>query len=559
MNWLRLHVSNVCNFKCPNCHVFELGENVLPSQLMTLETFNESIGQIVKVLEKKKDTSVRVSIYGGEALANKKVIKQGIQNASTKFPQINFKWIVNTNGSLINDEDAMFFKENKVELHVSVDGVKAIHNLSRPLRSGKGTFEKVVHGIELLFKYEVEIQINSYMMPTNFKELSGIVDLAKKYKVKKIYLDQFYNEEMGKYSEWFEEYRKVFHYAQLCGIEIFGPWKRVLERKLYNRQRVDDLNNFFQFDVNVDGTFYLSNFVESKKYNWKIYELYNLFDGNYQNQVKKIKEKREISCEGCELSRYCLGEAKEQVYYHINLNAETESSCLFYKNITSYLLRPIYYYSIEKIRVISFYERNKIDSLVSSIQSAVIYCGNFFNITPFSFLCRILETKEELWVASGVKYPEWVKASTKGNQLNHVGIVPTIAMRHEIAHLFLKNLNLRLPNWFEEGVCEWVDLGENKHPELSRIKEGENFLKDNLFAGNLVRDVDLSYSSNGKPRENEKIILSHGCVLYLVKKFGQERVLDFLKTEGEFESSFHSFFDININDFVSTYLGEANV
>ncbi len=556
MNWLRLHVSNLCNFKCPNCHVFELGENLLPSQIMSQLTFDESLEQFIKVIEAKKQKEFTVSIYGGESLANKKVIKLGIENFTKLQKDLKVNWIVNTNGSLIEEEDAKFFSKYQVELHVSIDGNEEIHNLSRPTHVGKGTFHKVIQGIEKLSKLNVKMQLNSYMMPTNIHYLNEIVDIAKKYSIKKIYLDQFYNEEMIKYDEGFELYRKVLHYAQKSDIEIFGPWKKVLNRKLSLKKREEDLAKFNLIDVNVDGTFYLSNFVETKKYIWKISSLFDLYQSNtIWDEIEKLKVTRSKDCNECELKEVCFGEAKEQVYYHINRNADTSISCKFYKSIVNYLSRSVYTYSSYQIQFISFYPEKKSSELINEVKLASELCANFLNKDKISFICKLVESKEELEVACKQVFPEWVKASTYGNQLIHIGLEPSKAIRHEVAHIYMKDFKLKIPNWLEEGFCEWVDT-----QELLNIKTTKDiFLKQLLKENKLNESIDILKLDDRKPKENQIYLISHALISSIIADKGKEYFLEFLNQEGDFEKVFQSMYGKSFNQKVTDFIGEVDV
>jgi uncharacterized protein len=57
---------------------------------------------------------------------------------------------IQTNGILLNDEWAEFFAHNKFAVGVSVDGPQQIHDRQRVTRSGKGTYSKVMRGVESL-------------------------------------------------------------------------------------------------------------------------------------------------------------------------------------------------------------------------------------------------------------------------------------------------------------------------------------------------------------------------------------------------------------------------
>ncbi len=55
-----------------------------------------------------------------------------------------------TNGTLITQAWCDFFKAHNVHIGVSLDGPQHIHDANRVDRSGRGTFERVMHGINLL-------------------------------------------------------------------------------------------------------------------------------------------------------------------------------------------------------------------------------------------------------------------------------------------------------------------------------------------------------------------------------------------------------------------------
>jgi len=61
-----------------------------------------------------------------------------------------------TNGILLNDEWCSFFKKNNFLIGISIDGPEKIHDIYRLNRGGQGTFSKVMRGIELLKRHQVE-------------------------------------------------------------------------------------------------------------------------------------------------------------------------------------------------------------------------------------------------------------------------------------------------------------------------------------------------------------------------------------------------------------------
>jgi uncharacterized protein len=68
-----------------------------------------------------------------------------------------------TNGTLINDAWCNFFAEEHINVGVSIDGPKHLHDRNRITRSGRGTFDKTIIGIRLLRRHEVPFHVISVL------------------------------------------------------------------------------------------------------------------------------------------------------------------------------------------------------------------------------------------------------------------------------------------------------------------------------------------------------------------------------------------------------------
>jgi uncharacterized protein len=64
-----------------------------------------------------------------------------------------------TNGTLLTDEWCVFLKKHNFMVGISLDGPKDIHDRYRRDRKGKGTFDRVMHGLRLLQKHKVEYNV----------------------------------------------------------------------------------------------------------------------------------------------------------------------------------------------------------------------------------------------------------------------------------------------------------------------------------------------------------------------------------------------------------------
>jgi uncharacterized protein len=68
-----------------------------------------------------------------------------------------------TNGTLINEAWCEFLAEEQINLGVSIDGPKRLHDRNRLTRSGRGTFDKTIAGIRLLRRHDVPFHVISVL------------------------------------------------------------------------------------------------------------------------------------------------------------------------------------------------------------------------------------------------------------------------------------------------------------------------------------------------------------------------------------------------------------
>ncbi len=528
MNWLRIHVSNLCNFKCPNCHVFELGDNVLPNRVMAQEIFDLAIENFTQAMNHLGLLETRVSIYGGETLANKKVVKAGIEKFGHLHNGVKISWVINTNGSLLKEDDVIFFKKHDVEVHISVDGREEIHNISRPTHKGKGTFHMVTPALELVQKHGAPAQINSYMMPSNYLHLRDIIDIAETYGIRKIYLDQFYNTEMISYRVGMEKYREVYFYAMQKDISISGPWARVLQNHQRNKSKRQRLHYLLSLDVNIDGSCYVPlDAPGTKKLDLKIEDFADYIGrGGWDEISELVRRKNDKNCGECVLKEQCYGGAIEQVHYHIGDHADPQVSCDFFRDWIAFLTRPVYFRRFPDLAVLSVLPEEQIEALVARVRAGVRQLSERLWGLDAPVYLNISEYREEFLLASQQPtLPEWAKATTRENALFHRGVDVTPALIHELTHVFIFQKKLRIPNWFVEGVCEWV-----QNPSFNR-----RFLIDSValrpITANLAEvtsGVMLIEIDDQKPGRNSLYIQAQAFVDYILATYLKGNLLELL-------------------------------
>jgi uncharacterized protein len=148
-----------CNLDCKYC--FFLSKDMLyPNDRLRMS--DEALeGYIKQLLESHSTPTVTVAWQGGEpTLMGLDFYKRSIEYAEKyRRPGQQVEYTFQTNGVLIDDEWAAFFKEHKFLIGLSVDGPQEIHDTYRVTKAGNGTFDQVMRGFEHLRKHGVEYNI----------------------------------------------------------------------------------------------------------------------------------------------------------------------------------------------------------------------------------------------------------------------------------------------------------------------------------------------------------------------------------------------------------------
>ena len=81
-----------------------------------------------------------------------------------------------TNGTLIDSAWCEFFAEEQVNVGVSIDGPRHLHDRNRLTRSGRGTFDRTIAGIRLLRRMGVPFHVISVLSPSSMASPGEMFD-----------------------------------------------------------------------------------------------------------------------------------------------------------------------------------------------------------------------------------------------------------------------------------------------------------------------------------------------------------------------------------------------
>ena len=146
-----------CNLNCKYC--FSEDER---NPIMNFATLERVIMQTFQLClnysSEHEDSSVDFIWHGGEPmLAGLGYYHKVIEYQRKYSAGIEYKNCIQTNGILINEEWAKYFKENDFSVSVSIDGPKELNDLCRITCDGNGTFDLVMEKIDLLKKFRVPV------------------------------------------------------------------------------------------------------------------------------------------------------------------------------------------------------------------------------------------------------------------------------------------------------------------------------------------------------------------------------------------------------------------
>ncbi|SLM85991.1 radical SAM/SPASM domain-containing protein [Vagococcus fluvialis] len=166
-----------CNFRCPYC--FEQGSNY-PTSHMSEEVMDAIVDYIDDNLY--ENGSLMLSWYGGEPLVALQTIEKLYKKITvlTNKKNITITSSMITNGYfLTKDVVERLLKMDLSHLQVTIDGPREIHNETRILPNGKGTYDRIIDNIkEIDDRVNLSIRVN--IQKQNFKYFNLLVeDLIK--------------------------------------------------------------------------------------------------------------------------------------------------------------------------------------------------------------------------------------------------------------------------------------------------------------------------------------------------------------------------------------------
>ncbi|WP_333023685.1 radical SAM protein [Wolbachia endosymbiont of Pentidionis agamae] len=145
-----------CNINCTYCYIFN-GENEdwkLHPSYVKHETSDKIIQFLAHGCKELNISDVKIVFHGGEPLMYKKKAFDELCSSFNKelAPYTNLDFSLQTNAMLINEEWIKLFHKHNIKIGVSLDGPKEYNDVNRLDHKGRGTYDRVIKGLQSLQK-----------------------------------------------------------------------------------------------------------------------------------------------------------------------------------------------------------------------------------------------------------------------------------------------------------------------------------------------------------------------------------------------------------------------
>ncbi len=160
---LCLHIAHDCNLACKYCFAGE-GEYHGERGLMSYEVGKRALDFLVE--NSGSRVNLEVDFFGGEPLMNWQVVKDLVAYGRSLEEPHNkkFRFTLTTNGVLLDEETLEFANREMSNVVLSIDGRKEVHDVMRPARNKKGSYDLILPKFKEVAK--ARNQMNYYVRGT---------------------------------------------------------------------------------------------------------------------------------------------------------------------------------------------------------------------------------------------------------------------------------------------------------------------------------------------------------------------------------------------------------
>lgn len=166
-----------CNFDCPYCY-----ENRRPGKMS--ENVQNALIDYIRERIDEGTKNIDISWYGGEPLLYFEIVYSLAKRIRTLVDSknVNLKMFMVTNGYLLTKDIVEKLDEIGItRVQITLDGIAEHHDKSRPLRGGRGSFERIWNNLSLFDDSPIEVVIRMNVDNNNSEDYSVLKSKIKEF------------------------------------------------------------------------------------------------------------------------------------------------------------------------------------------------------------------------------------------------------------------------------------------------------------------------------------------------------------------------------------------
>jgi len=164
-----LKVVSRCNLNCSYCYVYNKGDETWRDRpgFISDDVFRAALERIRSYCYRSGQETTHLTFHGGEpCLAGPERFGRWCRMATEVLGNtVSPRLAVQTNATLLDQRWMKVFVEHDVTVSVSMDGPKEIHDAFRVTARGKGSYDAVLRGIDLLHDAGILLRVLSVVQP----------------------------------------------------------------------------------------------------------------------------------------------------------------------------------------------------------------------------------------------------------------------------------------------------------------------------------------------------------------------------------------------------------
>ncbi|WP_413998098.1 radical SAM protein [Flavobacterium sp. W1B] len=151
---LVVKVASRCNLNCTYCYMYNMGDDSykLQPKFMSKDIVEAMLLKIKNHCLRNKLERFLIIFHGGEPLLiGKDFYLDFIESVKKIIPKhIEIDYSMQSNGVLLDNEWCKLLKRLNIQIGISLDGTPSSNNLNRVYHNGKGSYDEIINGFNIM-------------------------------------------------------------------------------------------------------------------------------------------------------------------------------------------------------------------------------------------------------------------------------------------------------------------------------------------------------------------------------------------------------------------------